>query len=241
MSDYNPYRASNAKHWCKYCKTFITDNKISRDHHETKSSHKRNMERFINEIAVAETKRKQEEEETKRMVAQIEESAYRAYVKDLMAMGMDAEAAELKATAELKKGKPAPAKPPKATAAPRASAPAPEPAADEFDPDPETTPAAEPGAWTVVEEVILPANDAEDEVDEDVKPPRPSDEQAPPAQQEESELKRKRFVVEERVTTLDTDPINVVNTVLGGAARADDGSAPVLKKRKGGNRPIRKK
>ncbi|KAF9334201.1 hypothetical protein BG006_002575 [Podila minutissima] len=43
------YWKSNAKHFCRFCKIYITDNKSSRNIHDNGSKHKENVERFLRE------------------------------------------------------------------------------------------------------------------------------------------------------------------------------------------------
>ena len=50
-------KKDNSKFWCKFCRVFVYDNKISRSNHDKQSGHKANVDRFIREI---ESKKAQE-------------------------------------------------------------------------------------------------------------------------------------------------------------------------------------
>ncbi|KAI9222278.1 hypothetical protein BC828DRAFT_404189 [Blastocladiella britannica] len=78
----------NAKFWCKYCKLFVTDNKISRDNHERNSAHRRAMEQYISDIAAGERKKQQEASQARMTVRQIEAEAEKQYLFELQAQGM---------------------------------------------------------------------------------------------------------------------------------------------------------
>ncbi|KNE67383.1 hypothetical protein AMAG_11849 [Allomyces macrogynus ATCC 38327] len=67
------YWRSKPKYWCKYCKIFVTDNKISRAHHESTGEHRRSMERFIAALAEADKEKKREEAAVREMVEIIEQ------------------------------------------------------------------------------------------------------------------------------------------------------------------------
>lgn len=43
-------KKDNSKFWCKFCRLFVYDNKISRSNHDKQAAHKSNVERFIREI-----------------------------------------------------------------------------------------------------------------------------------------------------------------------------------------------
>lgn len=43
-------KKDNSKFWCKFCRIFIYDNKISRANHDKQAAHKSNVERFIRDI-----------------------------------------------------------------------------------------------------------------------------------------------------------------------------------------------
>lgn len=38
---------TNAKHWCEFCRTFVYNNKISRDKHDNSDWHRDNVQKFI--------------------------------------------------------------------------------------------------------------------------------------------------------------------------------------------------
>ncbi|ORX38793.1 hypothetical protein BCR36DRAFT_18833 [Piromyces finnis] len=76
------YWVSNKKYYCKYCKIYITDNKISRQNHDNGRKHKEIVQMYIRDVQ----KRKQEEdkeaEATRRMLQQVEKAAYKQYSQD---------------------------------------------------------------------------------------------------------------------------------------------------------------
>lgn len=43
-------KKDNSKFWCKFCRVFVYDNKISRSNHDKQAAHKSNVERFIRDI-----------------------------------------------------------------------------------------------------------------------------------------------------------------------------------------------
>jgi hypothetical protein len=43
-------KKDNSKFWCKFCRIFVYDNKISRANHDKQAAHKSNVERFIRDI-----------------------------------------------------------------------------------------------------------------------------------------------------------------------------------------------
>lgn len=45
----NPYRKSNAKHWCELCKIFVFNNKACISKHESTQQHRTNLELRISE------------------------------------------------------------------------------------------------------------------------------------------------------------------------------------------------
>ena len=45
----NPYRKSNAQHWCELCKVFVFNNKACISKHESTQQHRTNLELRINE------------------------------------------------------------------------------------------------------------------------------------------------------------------------------------------------
>ncbi|KAI7816875.1 hypothetical protein BC939DRAFT_467614 [Gamsiella multidivaricata] len=79
------YWKSNAKFWCRFCKIYITDNKSTRNIHDSGTKHKENVERFLRE---QNQRGKEKEAETARMNKQmeaIEKAAMRQYQLDVEA------------------------------------------------------------------------------------------------------------------------------------------------------------
>ena len=48
-------KKDNSKFWCKFCRVFVYDNKVSRANHDKHPGHKTNVERFIREIDIKKT------------------------------------------------------------------------------------------------------------------------------------------------------------------------------------------
>ncbi|KNE58241.1 hypothetical protein AMAG_05051 [Allomyces macrogynus ATCC 38327] len=242
------YWRSKPKYWCKYCKIFVTDNKISRTHHESTGEHRRSMERFIAALAEADKEKKREEAAAREMVAKIEQDAVAAFAQDLERQGTDAATAEtLLAAASSARAAQAPAgrKKPRASAAP-----APDPSADD---EPQRDPSVgQVGEWEVVEEVVIPpprADDNEDvkpSINEDVKPdleeegkkrPRDADEDEAPADDDPHQFR----IREKVVAAFDDGRVaNVVGASGGLEGGAGDGPV-VIKKRRVAARQTRKK
>ncbi|KAI8050280.1 hypothetical protein BDF22DRAFT_635149 [Syncephalis plumigaleata] len=77
------YWKSQARYWCKYCKIYVTDNPISRQHHEQARKHKGNVERFLRETHTRIQKEKEENDYLAREMAKINQAAQSAYNLDL--------------------------------------------------------------------------------------------------------------------------------------------------------------
>ncbi|KAG0304574.1 hypothetical protein BGZ98_005322 [Dissophora globulifera] len=79
------YWKSNAKHWCRFCKIYITDNKATKNIHDNGTKHKENVERFLRE---QNQRGKDKEADTARMNKQmdaIEKAALKQYQLDVEA------------------------------------------------------------------------------------------------------------------------------------------------------------
>ncbi|KAJ3126178.1 hypothetical protein HK098_007810 [Nowakowskiella sp. JEL0407] len=74
---------SQKKHWCKYCKMFVTDNKISRQNHDSGKRHKDLEQQYIREIQKRQADKRREENETRKILAQVEKDAIQQYGNDL--------------------------------------------------------------------------------------------------------------------------------------------------------------
>lgn len=44
------YRATNAKHWCQYCRTFVPNNDLVKRRHDASSQHQEALKRFVGKI-----------------------------------------------------------------------------------------------------------------------------------------------------------------------------------------------
>ncbi|KAI9337674.1 hypothetical protein DFJ73DRAFT_848699 [Zopfochytrium polystomum] len=76
------YWVSNAKYFCKYCKIFIADNKISRSTHENGLKHKDNLERYMRQIRKNEETKDKDAEKTRLLLQKIDRAAASSYIKD---------------------------------------------------------------------------------------------------------------------------------------------------------------
>lgn len=79
------YWVSNKKYYCKYCKIYITDNKISRQTHDNGRKHKEIVQMYIRDVQKRKKEEEKEAEETRKMLQQIEKAAYKQYSKDCLA------------------------------------------------------------------------------------------------------------------------------------------------------------
>ncbi|KAJ1971987.1 WW domain binding protein 4 [Dimargaris xerosporica] len=74
---------ANTKHWCRYCKIYIQDNKATRSIHENGKKHKENVAQFLRDIDKKSRADLEQEKEMQRQLALIEEAATRQYNQDL--------------------------------------------------------------------------------------------------------------------------------------------------------------
>ncbi|KAI9264779.1 ZIP zinc transporter-domain-containing protein [Sporodiniella umbellata] len=72
MSD---YWVSQQKHWCKYCKKFVANNKPSISLHESGQAHKDKVEGFLRNVYKKGKEDKEKEEEVRREIQRIEQVA----------------------------------------------------------------------------------------------------------------------------------------------------------------------
>ncbi|KAG9292052.1 hypothetical protein G9A89_017952 [Geosiphon pyriformis] len=80
MSD---YWVSQAKHWCRYCRIYIADNKPSRLMHENGKKHRENVERFLRDVHRREEENKKDDDKMKRELERINRAAMKQYKKDV--------------------------------------------------------------------------------------------------------------------------------------------------------------
>ncbi|KAI8060691.1 hypothetical protein BC940DRAFT_311563 [Gongronella butleri] len=66
---------SQSKHWCKYCKKFVYNNKISIERHENGPMHKQNMQRHLSDIYKRGKQEKKDAESVRRELQRIEKAA----------------------------------------------------------------------------------------------------------------------------------------------------------------------
>ncbi|GAA6008683.1 hypothetical protein JCM10207_001685 [Rhodosporidiobolus poonsookiae] len=100
------YWVSRDKYWCKYCKTYIADDKPSRTHHETGLRHKGNYERYIRDIYKKGITEKKEAREEAKEMERIEAAAAAA-----MGLAPPVPSTSASASAFSSSSKPAPAPP----------------------------------------------------------------------------------------------------------------------------------
>ncbi|KAI7884864.1 hypothetical protein K492DRAFT_204350 [Lichtheimia hyalospora FSU 10163] len=71
---------SAQKHWCKYCKKFIANNKPSLEIHNNGRAHKEAVERFLRGVYKDGQLKKEEEEEKMRELQRIEKAAVQSFI-----------------------------------------------------------------------------------------------------------------------------------------------------------------
>ncbi|KAF9972002.1 hypothetical protein BGZ73_004928 [Actinomortierella ambigua] len=79
------YWKSNAKFWCKFCKIYITDNKVTRKTHDSGTKHKENVERFLREQNQRSRDKIADDAKLKKEMDAIEKAAQLQYQKDVEA------------------------------------------------------------------------------------------------------------------------------------------------------------
>ncbi|KAG0223722.1 hypothetical protein BGW42_005707 [Actinomortierella wolfii] len=79
------YWKSNAKYWCKFCKIYITDNKVTRKTHDAGTKHKENVERFLRDQDQRSRDKLAEEAKLKKEMEAIEKAAQLQYQRDVEA------------------------------------------------------------------------------------------------------------------------------------------------------------
>ena len=76
------YWVSQAKHYCKYCNTWIADNKPCRTNHDNSVKHKQNFDKFLKEKKEKTLHGQQNERELKKQMLEIEKAANDAIQND---------------------------------------------------------------------------------------------------------------------------------------------------------------
>ncbi|ORX53079.1 hypothetical protein DM01DRAFT_1336268 [Hesseltinella vesiculosa] len=72
---------SQQKHWCKYCKKFVYNNKISIERHENGPQHKQNIQRYLSDVYKRGKQEKKEAESVRRELQRIEKAAHLSMAK----------------------------------------------------------------------------------------------------------------------------------------------------------------
>ncbi|CAO3591093.1 unnamed protein product [Absidia cylindrospora] len=75
MSD---FWVSQQKHWCKYCKKYVYNNKPTIQKHESGSVHKDNVERFLSDVYKKGRQDKKDAESVRRELQRIEKAAHKS-------------------------------------------------------------------------------------------------------------------------------------------------------------------
>ncbi|KAL0091664.1 hypothetical protein J3Q64DRAFT_1819339 [Phycomyces blakesleeanus] len=73
------YWVSQQRHWCKYCKKFIANNKPSIQIHETGLAHKNQVENFLRDVYKRGKEEKKQSESVRRELQRIEKAALLSY------------------------------------------------------------------------------------------------------------------------------------------------------------------
>ncbi|KAF9287734.1 hypothetical protein BGZ68_001343 [Mortierella alpina] len=79
------YWKSNAKFFCRFCKIYITDNKSTRNIHDSGVKHKENVERFLREQNQRSKDKDAEKARTDKQMEAIEKAAMKQYQLDVEA------------------------------------------------------------------------------------------------------------------------------------------------------------
>ncbi|KAF9577550.1 WW domain binding protein 4, partial [Lunasporangiospora selenospora] len=79
------YWKSNAKHFCRFCKLYITDNKATRNIHDSGTKHKENVERFLREQNQRGRQRDVDAAKLNKQMDDIEKAAMKQYQLDIEA------------------------------------------------------------------------------------------------------------------------------------------------------------
>ncbi|KAJ1979432.1 WW domain binding protein 4 [Dimargaris verticillata] len=155
---FGPTRAdrwvANAKHWCRYCKLYIQDNKATRNIHENGKKHRENVAQFLRDIDKKSRADLEQEKETQRQLTLIEEAAARQYSQDLQSSHPGASTTTSAATPPLSRTTPPVPHPaqPTYTRLPKAHVP---PKTRALTTEPKGLTAAEamvtPGVWELVD------------------------------------------------------------------------------------------
>ena len=69
--------------YCEVCKCWFGDNKASIAHHESGKNHKNNVVKYLKEVRIRSAKQNEEEKLARKFFSNIEETALRAYQKDI--------------------------------------------------------------------------------------------------------------------------------------------------------------
>ncbi|RCH92657.1 hypothetical protein CU097_011979 [Rhizopus azygosporus] len=69
------YWVSQQKHWCKYCKKFVANNKPSISLHENGTAHKAQVERFLRNVYKKGREEKEQQESVRKELQRIEQAA----------------------------------------------------------------------------------------------------------------------------------------------------------------------
>ncbi|KAI8601342.1 hypothetical protein EDD21DRAFT_374720 [Dissophora ornata] len=77
------YWKSNAKFWCRFCKIYITDNKSTRNIHDSGTKHKENVERFLREQNQRGRDKEAETARVNKQMEAIEKAALKQYQLDV--------------------------------------------------------------------------------------------------------------------------------------------------------------
>ncbi|KAF9434000.1 hypothetical protein BGZ76_008716 [Entomortierella beljakovae] len=77
------YWKSNAKFWCRFCKIYITDNKSTRNIHDSGIKHKENVERFLREQNQRSRDKEFETARLNKEMEAIERAAMKGFQKDI--------------------------------------------------------------------------------------------------------------------------------------------------------------
>ncbi|KAI9289761.1 hypothetical protein BC943DRAFT_315094 [Umbelopsis sp. AD052] len=139
---------SQQRHWCQYCKKYITNNKPSISIHESGKAHKDMVEKFLRDVYKRGKESQKEKAEVQKELERIEQAAISSYNSKDAAGGPKIQLPTLPNKPAAKSTKPA--------SKPKSSAPPKQTPAEPFEMPIPKAPGSEaaPGEWTVVSKPV---------------------------------------------------------------------------------------
>ncbi|OLY81747.1 WW domain-binding protein 4 [Smittium mucronatum] len=82
LRKWSEYWKSTNKHWCIYCKIFITDNKPSRSIHEKGTKHALNVQQYLQDVDSQKKKQIRKDNKVANILSGIENAANKSFLDD---------------------------------------------------------------------------------------------------------------------------------------------------------------